>query len=218
MLGVDPDTSLPVHLKTGRFGPYVQLGEVTEEEKKPKRASLPKEWEPDSIDIEKALTLLRLPRLVGAHPEDGEPVEAAIGRYGPFVKHGRIYANLPDVEEVFTIGMNRAVELIAAKAAGRAGRGAAAEPIKDLGEHPTEGGPVQVMPGRYGPYVKWAKVNATIPKETDPADVTMEMAVQWIAEKSAKGPAKKATRKTATKKPAKKPTKKPAKKPAPKKS
>ena len=169
-LGIDPETGLPVYLKSGRFGPYVQLGDPTEEVKKPPRASLPKTWPPDTMDFEKAMRLLRLPREIGPHPEDGEPVEAGIGRYGPFVKHGRIYANLPDVEEVFTVGMNRAVELIAAKAAGRGGRGAAAKPIKELGEHPDRGGPVNVMPGRYGPYVKWEKVNATIPKGTEPED------------------------------------------------
>jgi DNA topoisomerase-1 len=103
------------------------------------------------------------------------------------VKHGRIYANLPEVDEVFTVGMNRAVELIAAKAAGRAGRGAAAAPLKELGEHPGEGGPVQVMNGRYGPYVKWGKVNATLPKDLDPEAVTMDRAVELIAEKQAKG-------------------------------
>jgi len=193
ILGIDPNTSEKVTLRTGRFGPYVQLGDTTDEVPKPPRASLPKGWDADSIDLEKSLLLLSLPREIGKHPEDGEPVEAGIGRYGPFVKHGRIYANLPDVDEVFTVGMNRAVELIAAKAAGRAGRGTAAAPIKSLGEHPTEGGPVDVMPGRYGPYVKWGKVNATIPKETEPEAVTMDLAVQWIAEKAAKGPAKKRT-------------------------
>ncbi|QBY01084.1 type I DNA topoisomerase [Rhodophyticola sp. CCM32] len=193
MLGVDPDTSLPVSLKTGRFGPYVQLGEVTEEEKKPKRGSLPKTWDPATIDIDKALMLLNLPREVGTHPEDGEIVEAAIGRYGPYVKHGRIYANLPDVEEVWTVGMNRAVELIAEKAAKRGGRGAAVPPLHELGEHPEHGGPVNVMDGRYGPYVKWEKVNATIPKGTEPADVTMEMAVQLIVERQAKGGKKRRT-------------------------
>jgi DNA topoisomerase-1 len=187
MLGVDPDSSQAVWLKTGRFGPYVQLGDVTEEVPKPPRASLPKGWEVAEMDLEKALMLLSLPRKVGDHPEDGEPVEAGIGRYGPYVKHGRIYANLPEVDEVFTVGMNRAVELIAAKAAGRAGRGAAAAPLKELGEHPGEGGPVNVMSGRYGPYVKWGKVNATLPKDLDPQDVTLERAVELIAEKQAKG-------------------------------
>ncbi len=217
MLGVDPDTSEAVYLKSGRFGPYVQLGDVTEEVKKPPRASLPKTWAPDTIDLDKALRLLHLPREIGKHPEDGEPVEAGLGRYGPFVKHGRIYANLADIEEVFEVGMNRAVELIAAKAAGRGGRGAAAAPIKELGEHPKEGGPVNVMAGRYGPYVKWEKVNATLPKGTEPESVTMDMAVELITEKQAKSPAK---RKAAAKKPAAKkaaPKKTAAKKPAAKK-
>ena len=217
MLGVDPDTSEAVYLKSGRFGPYVQLGDVTEEVKKPPRSSLPKTWAPDTVDLDKAISLLRLPREIGKHPEDGEPVEAGLGRYGPFVKHGRIYANLADIEEVFEVGMNRAVELIAAKAVGRGGRGAAAAPIKELGEHPKEGGPVNVMAGRYGPYVKWEKVNATLPKGTEPESVTMDMAVELITEKQAKSPAK---RKAAAKKPAAKkaaPKKTAAKKPAAKK-
>ncbi len=207
MLGVDPDTSEQVTLRTGRFGPYVQLGDMTEEVKKPPRASLPKGWEIDDVDLEKALTLLSLPRKVGDHPEDGEPVEAGIGRYGPYVKHGRIYANLPEVDEVFTVGMNRAVELIAQKAAGRGTRGQAAAPLKELGEHPNEGGPVQVMKGRYGPYIKWAKINATLPKDVDPETVTIDRAVELIAEKIAKGGKGTGKRKVAAKKPAKKATK-----------
>ena len=190
MLGVDPDTSLPVHLKTGRFGPYVQLGVPTRDEPKPKRASLPRGWAPEAIGIERALQLLSLPREIGPHPEDNEPVEAGIGRYGPFVKHGRTYANLPDVEEVFTVGMNRAVELITEKVARRGGRGVVAETLRELGEHPEHGGPVNVMDGRYGPYVKWGKVNANIPKGTDPADVTLDMAMQLIADRQARGGAK----------------------------
>lgn len=184
VLGIDEEEE--IHLKTGRFGPYVQRGEVTEDNKKPPRASLPKGWAPEEIDLEKALMLLNLPREIGAHPEDGELVEAGIGRYGPFVKHGRVYANLPEVDEVFTIGMNRAVEVLAQKLA-KTGRGprAAATALKELGEHP-DGGPVNVMDGRYGPYVKWAKVNATLPKGVEPADVTMEMALELINEKAAK--------------------------------
>ncbi|MDG3040661.1 type I DNA topoisomerase [Roseicyclus marinus] len=196
MLGVDPDTSEPVTLRDGRFGPYVQLGDATEDNPKPKRASLPKGWQADAMDIEKALKLLSLPRMVGSHPEDGQPVEAAIGRFGPYVSYKAkeaakpLYANLPEVDEVWSIGMNRAVELLAAKAAGRSGRGSAAAPLKELGEHPEHGGPVQVMPGRYGPYVKWDKVNATIPKDIAPEAVTLEQAVELIAEKAAKSPAK----------------------------
>jgi DNA topoisomerase-1 len=206
MLGVDPDTSQPVTLRDGRFGPYVQLGEATEEVKKPKRASLPKGWTVEAMDIDKALMLLRLPRHVGDHPEDGEPVEAGIGRYGPFVSYKAkdakkpLYANLPEVDDVWTVGMNRAVELLAQKAAGRGGRGTAAAPLKELGEHPEEGGPVNVMPGRYGPYVKWEKVNATLPKDVAPEAVTMEQAVALIAEKRAKGgKSGKSTKKATTK-------------------
>ncbi|MEY3005166.1 MAG: hypothetical protein RLZZ491_2342 [Pseudomonadota bacterium] len=192
MLGVDPATSLPVTLRDGRFGPYVQLGEATAEDPKPKRASLPKGWSVETLDLEAALKLLGLPRLIGAHPEDGAPVETAIGRYGPFVSYKAktaakpIYANLPDVDEVWTIGMNRAVELLAAKALGGRGRTSAAA-IKDLGEHPQQGGPIQVMAGRYGPYVKWDKLNATLPKDIEPETLTLEMAVALIAEKAAKG-------------------------------
>ncbi|MCG6904115.1 MAG: type I DNA topoisomerase [Rhodobacter sp.] len=181
-----------ISLKSGRFGPYVQRGEPTEDNKKPPRASLPKGWLPDDMDLEKALTLLSLPREIGPHPDDGVMIEAGIGRYGPFVKHDRLYANLKEVDEVFTIGMNRAVEVLAQKAATRgAGRGAAVKPMKELGEHPENGGAVNVMEGRYGPYVKWEKINATIPKGTEPADVTMEMAVELIAERAAKSGKKK---------------------------
>ncbi|TFL18781.1 type I DNA topoisomerase [Jannaschia formosa] len=219
MLGVEPESGLEVWLKSGRFGPYVQLGEATEENKKPKRSSLPKSWSPDIMDLDRALQLLSLPREVGRHPEDGEPIEANLGRYGPYVMHKRpedakpVYANLADEDEVFTIGMNRAVEVLAEKRANPRGRGrAAAAPLKELGEHPEGGGAVSVMEGRYGPYVKWEKVNATIPKGTDPATVTMAQAMEWIAEKAAKAPKKKA----AAKKPAAK--KEAAKKPAAKKA
>ncbi len=180
------DTGDEISLRSGRFGPYVQRGEATEENKKPPRASLPKGWSADDMDLEKALTLLSLPREIGPHPEDGEMIEAGIGRYGPFVKHGRLYANLKEVDEVFTIGMNRAVEELAKKAASRGGGRAAAKPLKELGEHPQDGGPVNVMDGRYGPYIKWAKINATLPKGVEPTDVTMDMAMELIAEKAAK--------------------------------
>ncbi|MEC8630111.1 MAG: type I DNA topoisomerase [Pseudomonadota bacterium] len=184
VLGHDGEDEIT--LRVGRFGPYVQKGEPTEDLPKPPRASLPKGWKPEEIDFEKAQMLLSLPRPIGQHPEDGELVEAGIGRYGPFVKHGKVYANLPEVDEVFTIGMNRAVEVLAEKASRGRGRAAAAPPLKELGEHPESGGAVNVMAGRYGSYVKWEKVNATLPKDVEPTDVTMEMAVQLIAEKAAK--------------------------------
>ncbi|GAB4259696.1 MAG: type I DNA topoisomerase [Pararhodobacter sp.] len=214
------DQGDPIYLRTGRFGPYVQRGDATEDNKKPPRASLPKSWSPDVVDLERALSLLSLPRLIGAHPEDGEPVEAAIGRFGPYVRHNKTYANLADVDEVFTIGMNRAVELLATKAA-RGGRGAAAQPLRTLGDHP-DGGAITVMPGRYGPYVKWEKVNATLPKDITPEDVTLEQALALIDAKAAgKGKKKTASKKAASKPVAPKTTtpktttrKAPAKKPA----
>jgi DNA topoisomerase-1 len=217
LLGHDGDDAIT--LRNGRYGPFVQRGEATEENPKPPRASIPKGWDVADIDLEKALMLVNLPRPIGPHPEDGVLIEAGIGRFGPYVKHGTVYANIKDMNDVFTIGINRAVDELAKKKARGAGRGAAAKPLKELGEHPESGGPVNVLDGRYGPYVKWEKINATLPDGTEPADVTMDMAVQLIAEKLAKSPAR---RKAAAKKaPAKKaPAKKaPAKKaPAKKKA
>ena len=195
-LGEDADGN-PITVRVGRFGPYVQRGEATEDQPKPDRASLPKGWAADSLTLERALMLLDLPRPIGPHPDDGALVEAGIGRYGPYVKHNSTYANLPEVEEVFTIGMNRAVEVLAQKAArGGRGTGAAMAPLRELGAHP-DGGPVQVMAGRYGPYVKWEKVNATLPKELTPEAVTLEEALALIAEKAAKGGKGKSGRATA---------------------
>ncbi len=206
LLGHDPDTGLAVTLRKGRFGPYVQLGDGTEDEK-PKRASVPRGVDAATLELENALKLLSLPREVGLHPESGKPIVAGLGRYGPFVLHDGMYANLDSVEDVFTVGLNRAVALIAEKAAGGKGRFQRAKPtvLKELGEHP-DGGPIQVLSGRYGPYVKHASVNATIPNGKDPAAITVEEAVELIAARAAKGskkPAKKATKKTARKAPAK---------------
>ena len=205
-----------ISLRAGRFGPYVQRGEATEAQPKPDRASLPKGWAADALTLERALELLSLPRQIGPHPDDGQMIEAAIGRFGPYVKHGTVYANIAEVEEVFTIGMNRAVEVLALKAARGPGRGAAAEPLRVLGDHP-DGGPVQVMPGKFGPYVKWEKVNATLPKELTPEAVTLDEALVLIAEKAGKSGGKKkaAPKKVAAKAAGAK--KAPAKKPAAKK-
>ncbi|ATG49236.1 DNA topoisomerase I [Celeribacter ethanolicus] len=214
------DNGDEIWLKSGRFGPYVQRGEPTPENKKPPRASLPKGWSKDDMDLEKALTLLNLPREIGEY--EGAMISANFGRFGPYLMHQLpdeakpVYANLKDPNDVFEIGMNRAVEMITEKRnnPGR-GRSAAAKPLRELGEHP-DGGPVSVMEGRYGPYVKWEKVNATLPKDIKPEDLTMEQAVELIAEKAAKGGKKTAAQKTPAKKPtAKKPA---AKKAAPKKT
>ena len=218
-LGVDPESGLEVFLKVGRFGPYIQLGEQEKGSKeKPKRSGIPKTWKVEDVDFEKALMLLSLPREVGQHPEDGEIIEAGLGRYGPFVKHGKTYANLPNVEEVFEVGLNRAVTLIAEKKANPRGR-QTAKALKELGAHPETGDPVNVMEGRYGPYVKHQKINATLPRGTEPENVTLEQALELIAAKEKK-PAKKkaAKKKTTKKKTTKKAAKKTTKKAAAKKS
>jgi DNA topoisomerase-1 len=199
VIGTDPESGLDVLLKSGRFGPYVQLGEGDA----PKRSSLPKGWEPGSLTLEKAIELLKLPREVGLHPESGKPISAGIGRYGPFVLHDGTYANLPDVEEVFTVGLNRAVDLIAQKAAGggRFARGNRAAPAAiQTFEH--EGGPITVRAGRYGPYVNQGKVNATLPKTLKPEEITLEQALELIVAKGGAAPKKSSSRTAAAKKPA----------------
>ncbi len=200
VLGKDPYTAEEVTLRSGRFGPYVQRGEG----KEAKRSSLPKGWTPATIDIEKALALLSLPRDVGKHPETGKMISAGLGRYGPFVLHDGTYANVESIEDVFSIGLNRAVTVLAEKQAkGRGARGGTPAALKELGEHPDGGGKITVRDGRYGPYVNFGKINATLPKGKDPQTVTVEEALALISEKEAKGGGKKPARKAATpKKPA----------------
>ncbi|CAH2404937.1 type I DNA topoisomerase [Mesorhizobium escarrei] len=185
VLGKDPYTAEEITLRSGRFGPYIQRGDG----KEAKRSSLPKGWTVDSIDHEKALALLSLPRDVGKHPESGKMISAGLGRYGPFVLHDGTYANLDNVEDVFSIGLNRAVSVIAEKQLkGPGGRnGGTPAALKELGEHPAGGGKIVVRDGKYGPYVNFGKVNATLPKGKDPQSVTIEDAVALIAEKEAKG-------------------------------
>ncbi|MCG3267970.1 type I DNA topoisomerase [Yoonia sp. I 8.24] len=213
------DAGDPIRVFKGRFGPYVQRGEVTEDNKKPPRQGVPEGWNPEEIGLPDALRLLELPRLIGTHPEDGVNVWANLGRYGPYLKHaentsfkGGTNANLEGIEDVWTVGMNHAVQLLAEKVASRGQRGKAAVPIHELGEHPEAGGPVNVFDGKYGPYVKWEKINATIPEDIPPAELTMAQAVHLIDERAAKSGKKKPAPKK--KAPAKKPA---AKKPAAKK-
>lgn len=205
LLGEDAGDQIWVH--KGRFGPYVQRGEVTDDNKKPPRQSIPKEWPPEEVELETAVKLLALPRELGPHPEDGIMVWSNIGRYGPYLKHapstsdrGGTNANLESLEEVWTVGMNRAVQLLAEKVASRGGRGRAAKPIKELGEHPDAGGPVGVYDGKYGPYVKWEKINATIPDTITPDDITLDQAVALIAERAEKTGKKVTKKKPAAKK------------------
>ncbi|MEP2860713.1 topoisomerase C-terminal repeat-containing protein, partial [Parvibaculum sp.] len=229
VLGTDPETGAEVSLKRGRFGPYVERAPLAEDEK-PKRSGLPAKTSAADVDLDTALRLLTLPREVGIHPETGKKITAGLGRFGPFVLHDGTYANLKDPEELFDIGLNRAVTVLAEKIARAEER--AGKILKELGEHPDSGKPVQVREGKYGPYIKHGRTNATLPRSAVPEDVTLEEALALVAEKEVKtgkgkkkAPAKKkeaAEKKPAAKKPAAKkkaPAKKaPAKKTAAKKA
>src|SRR6266850_738717 len=206
-LGEDPATGLEVTLRSGRFGPYLQLGEAVDGAK-PKRAGLPKGVSPDDIDLDRALALLSLPREVGRHPDDGEPILAGIGRFGPYVQHGKTYANLTTGDDVLSIGGNRAVTLIEEKKAKGPRKGRfGADPGRALGDHPDKGGPVVVKSGRYGPYVSHDGINATLPRDKAPETITLEEALGLLEARAArvgggrKPPAK--PRSTARKAPAK---------------
>ena len=184
-----PETDRDVVVKAGRFGPYIQLGEHKDyaEGEKPKRAGIPKNMSPGDMELDLALKLLSLPREIGKHPETGEPITAGLGRFGPFVRHEKTYASLEAGDEVFDIGLNRAVTLIAEKIAkGPSGRRFGADPGKPLGDHPTLGG-VAVKNGRYGAYVTAGGVNATIPSDKTQETITLEEAIALIDERVAKG-------------------------------
>lgn len=200
LLGTDGEDE--IWLKDGRYGAYVQRGEVTPENKKPKRSSLPLPrhggWPKDQTTLDQAVQLLSLPRNIGDHPEGGR-ISANLGRFGPYIMHKLpgdekpVYVSLKNYLEMFDVGMNHAVEMLAEKRAnpGR-GRGSAAKALREMGDHP-DGGKMSIMEGRYGPYVKWEKINATLPKEIDPKDLTVEKAVELVNEKAAsKGKRKKA--------------------------
>jgi DNA topoisomerase-1 len=199
LLGQDPDTGFDVTVKSGRFGPYIQLGEQKDygEDEKPKRAGIPKGTSPADVELELALKLLSLPREIGKHPESGLPITAGIGRFGPFVKHDKTYASLEAGDEVFDIGLNRAVTLIAEKVAKGPSRGRfGADPGKQLGDHPSLGA-VAVKSGRYGAYVTAGGVNATIPSDKDKDTITLPEAIALIDERAAKGGGKTKVKKAA---------------------
>jgi DNA topoisomerase-1 len=187
-LGEDPETAEAVYLKDGPFGPYVQLGEDGTGKDKPKRVSIPKDMDPESVSLKTALALLALPRELGSHPEDGEPVKAGIGRYGPYVLHEGVFASLKAEDDVLDVDLDRALQLLEEKKS-RKGRGGrrSKNVLLDLGVHPDDSQPVQVLDGRYGPYVKHGKTNATVPKDTDPMKLTLEDALRLIEEKRSRG-------------------------------
>jgi DNA topoisomerase-1 len=198
VLGIDPESGLEVTVRSGRFGPYVQLGEAQDGEK-PKRAGIPKGMPVDDVDLERALGLLSLPREVGKHPETGEPIKAGIGRFGPYVQHEKTYASLEAGDEVLTIGLNRAVTLIAEKIAKGPRARFGADPGKPLGEHPTRG-TILVKKGRYGPYVTVDGINATLPQDKTPETVTLDEAISLIDARAEKTGGKPPKRKAAPKK------------------
>lgn len=201
-LGDDPETGLPVTLRRGPYGLYVQLGEASKEKgaPKPKRASLQKGDDPADMDLQRALALLSLPREVGMHPESGKVIKAGLGRFGPYLHHDGGYTSLPKDDDVLTVGLNRAVTILAeAKAKGRGG----ASTLRTLGDHPS-GGEITIKKGRFGPYVNHGKVRASLPKGADVDAFTMDEAVELIAKKAGgnKTKAKAKPKAAAKKKPA----------------
>jgi len=256
LLGADPGTNKPVTVRKGPYGLYIQLGEMPElppaeaPEKgkkkpkapkidpadKPKRVGVPKGMDVSAITLEQAMSLLSLPRTVGQHPEDGKVVKAGIGRFGPYIQHDKIYASIPADEDVLSVGLNRAVDLLAEKVK-RGGRGDAA--LREIGPHPADEKPITLHKGRYGLYVKHGKINATLPGDADSETLGVDDAVKLLAARAAKAGAKPlrgkakakaaeaddapkakkalAKKEGAKKAAAKKPAKKAAKKAAPKK-
>ncbi|MEJ2187900.1 MAG: type I DNA topoisomerase [Acidobacteriota bacterium] len=191
VLGKDPETGKPIYIKSGRFGPYVQLGDPERSEKgmvkkggKAKMASLWKSMTPEDLTLEQALQLLSFPREVGTHPESGEAITAQDGRYGPYLKMGDETRSLENQEMLSTVTLDEAVEIFKKPKRGR--RNGAAAVIADLGAHPESGLQIQDKTGRFGPYVTDGTVNATIPKSTDPESVTLEQAVELLAKREAK--------------------------------
>jgi DNA topoisomerase-1 len=178
-IGDDPDSGMPVYVRNGPYGPYVQLGDP--ETKKPKRSSFPKGMSAASIELETALKLLSLPRDVGTHPESGDMIQAGLGRYGPYLKYQGSFTSLKDEDDLLEIGLNRAVDLLAESAKKRG---------RPLGEHP-DGGEVHLKAGRFGPYVEHNKLRATLPRGTDMTAVDLEQAVALLAAKAAKPTTKK---------------------------
>jgi DNA topoisomerase-1 len=199
-LGVDPATGQHVYLATGRFGPYVQLGETPEKPPKgakaakPKRASLPKGVGEAQVDLGLALRLLSLPRALGTHPEDGEEVVAGAGRFGPYVKHGDEFRSLEDTDDVYTVGLARALELLAQPKRSRRRQAAAPTVLRELGVREDTGAAIKLLDGRYGPYVTDGRTNASLPKGADPAALGLREAIGMLDARAAAGPKKKGAR------------------------
>jgi DNA topoisomerase-1 len=195
-LGHHPETGEPVFVLIGPYGPYVQLGDNGDNGTRPHRVSLPKGTRPESVTLEQALALLQLPRVLGQHPETGNDIEAGIGRFGPYVRHDGEYRSLAKEDDVLTIRLARALELLAKEK----GKRRSAALIREIGPHPDDGKPVAIYEGRYGPYVKHGKLNASLPKNAAVETITVDEAVALLAQKkAAKAKKKKSTTKQNTK-------------------
>lgn len=189
-VGLHPDTGEPIYILIGAYGPYVQLGDATEANPKPKRASLPKGLSPEDITLEAAVGLLALPRTLGQHPDTGAPIKASLGRFGPYVVHdqgkeGKDYRSLKASDDVLSVTLDRALELLAEEKGGRGRRKKVAEPLKALGNHPEDEDAVNIYDGPYGPYIKHGKVNVSLPEDKTVEDITLELALELLAEKEA---------------------------------
>ena len=191
-LGVDPETGLTVYIKLGPFGPYVQKGENDNDGKKPKRIKLMEDMSMEKVTLEKALDLLQLPRELGNHPETGKVVKAGLGRFGPYIVHDGKFASLKEPHNVLDVTLEIAIEILAASPDRKGG--ASQKSLRDLGEHPEDGNPVRIMTGRYGPYIKHNKLNASIPNRFDPQAITLEEALELLEKKKAKKKSKKTTK------------------------
>ncbi len=176
---------IEIFLKSGRFGPYVQLGNSSEQNPKPKRTSIPKNFETSKITIEIARKLLDLPKVLGNHPSDNEPIHSAIGPYGPYLRHNSVYANIKDLEDFLSIGMNRAVELLSENEKKNSNSKKASSVLKIIGVHP-EGGDIQLMNGRFGPYIKYKKSNISIKNKDNLEDINLDVALELINNKKKK--------------------------------
>ncbi|MBE9201300.1 MULTISPECIES: type I DNA topoisomerase [unclassified Nodularia (in: cyanobacteria)] len=198
-VGRHPETGEPIYLKIGTYGPYVQLGDKTEENPKPKQTSLPKGVTPENVTLEMAVGLLALPRTLGVHPDTGKKIQASLGRFGPYVVHdqgkeGKDYRSLKAADNVLTVSLERALELLAEPKKGRGSSSSKSKAaLRELGMHPEEGTPVNIYDGPYGPYIKHGKVNVSIPEGESVEDVTLSTALELLATKAS---TKKTTRKT----------------------
>jgi DNA topoisomerase-1 len=205
-VGFHPETGEPIYILIGPYGPYVQLGDKSETNPKPKQASLPKGVTPEALTLEIAVGLLALPRLLGLHPETGKKIQASLGRFGPYVVHdqgkdGKDYRSLKKDDDVLSITLERALELLAEPKVGRGGR-KTAKPLRELGLHPADQEPVNLHDGPYGPYVKHGKTNISLPEGQTVDSITLELAVDLLATKAPKSKAtgrKANSGKTATK-------------------